>query len=173
MGLIQFSAGFSSYCPAWYLIQFIHIPWNMLMVLLSFALFCLHIVLSRSHVIYWPYSPGLLHGHWGNRTIAPVPVKQPWRIWLNPACTKLWQNMNYVYNSWDVLLMLNHWRTSGMIHFIDVFFSISRFLWVPSFTSFFNTCCLDWPVLYTPNILLSNTRYSRILYVADKFRIAK
>ena len=24
---------------------------------------------------------GYLHWHWGNHTIAPVPVKQPWRIW--------------------------------------------------------------------------------------------
>ena len=32
---------------------------------------------------FYPHSPGLLHWHWGNHTIAPVPVKQPWRIWVN------------------------------------------------------------------------------------------
>ena len=28
---------------------------------------------------------GLLHWHWGNHMIAPVPVKQPWRIWENQS----------------------------------------------------------------------------------------
>ena len=27
-------------------------------------------------------SRGSLHGHWGNRMIAPVPVKKPWQIWI-------------------------------------------------------------------------------------------
>ena len=31
---------------------------------------------------FYPYPSGLLHWHWGNHTIAPVPVKQPWRIWV-------------------------------------------------------------------------------------------
>ena len=30
----------------------------------------------------YPYSSGLLHWHLGNRMIAQVPVKQPWRIWV-------------------------------------------------------------------------------------------
>ena len=29
----------------------------------------------------YPYPSGLLHRQWGNHRIAPVPVKQPWRIW--------------------------------------------------------------------------------------------
>ena len=32
---------------------------------------------------FYPCSSGLLHWHWGNHMIAPVPVKQPWRIWIN------------------------------------------------------------------------------------------
>ena len=28
-------------------------------------------------------SSGLLHWHWGNHLIAPLPVKWPWRIWVN------------------------------------------------------------------------------------------
>ena len=32
---------------------------------------------------FYLYPSGLLHWHWGNHTIAPVPVKQPWRIWIN------------------------------------------------------------------------------------------
>ena len=29
---------------------------------------------------------GLLHWHCGNLTIAPVPAKQPWWIWINTSC---------------------------------------------------------------------------------------
>ena len=39
-------------------------------------------------VIHWlilPYPPGLLHWHCGNLTIAPVPAKQPWWIWINTS----------------------------------------------------------------------------------------
>ena len=28
------------------------------------------------------YSSRLLRGHWGNRMIAPVPMTQPWRVWV-------------------------------------------------------------------------------------------
>ena len=33
-----------------------------------------------------PYPSGLLHWHCGNLTIAPVPAKQPWWIWINSSC---------------------------------------------------------------------------------------
>ena len=39
-------------------------------------------------VIHWlifPYPSGLLHWHCGNLTIAPVPAKQPWWIWINTS----------------------------------------------------------------------------------------
>ena len=48
-----------------------------------FALLCFVVV------IYWlifPYPTGLLHWHCGNLTIAPVPAKQPWWIWINTSC---------------------------------------------------------------------------------------
>ena len=32
---------------------------------------------------YYPYPSGLLPWHWVNLVIAPVPMKQPWRIWVN------------------------------------------------------------------------------------------
>ena len=32
---------------------------------------------------FCPYSSGLLHWHWGNHMIAPVPVKQPWNKNVN------------------------------------------------------------------------------------------
>ena len=46
-----------------------------------FALFCCVCILSCFNL----YQSGLLHWHWGNHMIAPVPVKQPWRIWVNKS----------------------------------------------------------------------------------------
>ena len=48
-----------------------------------FALLCFVVV------IYWlifPYPSDLLHWHCGNLTIAPVPAKQAWWIWINTSC---------------------------------------------------------------------------------------
>ena len=40
-----------------------------------------------SHIwLIFPYPSGLLHWHCGNLTIAPVPAKQPWWIWINTSC---------------------------------------------------------------------------------------
>ena len=57
-----------------------YIPRNMHMV---FALLCFVVVI---HWLIFPYPPGLLHWHCGNLTIAPVPAKQPWWIWINTSC---------------------------------------------------------------------------------------
>ena len=57
-----------------------YIPRNMQTV---FALLCFVVVI---HWLIFPYSSGLLHRHCGNLTIAPVPAKQPWWIWINTSC---------------------------------------------------------------------------------------
>ena len=57
-----------------------YIPRNMHAV---FALLCFVVV---KHWLIFPYSSGLLHWHCGNLTIAPVPAKQPWWIWINTSC---------------------------------------------------------------------------------------
>ena len=57
-----------------------YIPRNMHTV---FALLCLVVVI---HWLVFPYPSGLLHWHCGNLTIAPVPAKQPWWIWINTSC---------------------------------------------------------------------------------------
>ena len=57
-----------------------YIPRNMHTV---FALMCFVVV---AHSLIFPYPSGLLHRHWGNLTIAPVPAKQPWWIWINISC---------------------------------------------------------------------------------------
>ena len=63
------------------LISFLqYIPRNMHTV---FALLCFVVVI---HWLIFPYPSGLLHWHCGNLTIAPVPAKQPWWIWINTSC---------------------------------------------------------------------------------------
>ena len=48
-----------------------------------FALLCFVVVI---HWVIFPYLSGLLHWQCGNLTIAPVPAKQPWWIWINTSC---------------------------------------------------------------------------------------
>ena len=57
-----------------------YIPRNMHTV---FVLLCFVEVI---HWLIFPYPSGLLHWHCGNLTIAPVPAKQPWWIWINISC---------------------------------------------------------------------------------------
>ena len=57
-----------------------YIPRNLHTV---FALLCFVVVI---HLPIFPYPSGLLHWHYGNLTIAPVPAKQPWWIWINTSC---------------------------------------------------------------------------------------
>ena len=57
-----------------------YIPRNMHTV---FALLCFVVVI---HWLIFTYLSGLLHWHCGNLTIAPVPAKQPWWIWINTSC---------------------------------------------------------------------------------------
>ena len=57
-----------------------YIPRNMHTV---FALLCFVVVI---HWLIFPYPAGLLHWHCGNLTIAPVPAKHPWWIWINTSC---------------------------------------------------------------------------------------
>ena len=56
-----------------------YIPRNMHTV---FALLCFVVVI---HWLIFPYPSSLLHWHCGNLTIAPVPAKQPWWIWINTS----------------------------------------------------------------------------------------
>ena len=62
------------------LVEVQYIPRNMHTV---FALLCFVVVI---HWLIFPYPSGLLHWHCGNLTIAPVPAKQPWWIWINTSC---------------------------------------------------------------------------------------
>ena len=57
-----------------------YMPRNMHTV---FALLCFVVVI---HWLIFPYPSGLLHWHYGHLTIAPIPAKQPWWIWINTSC---------------------------------------------------------------------------------------
>ena len=48
--------------------------------------FCFAVLCCGYTLTDFPYPPGLLHWHCGNLTIAPVPAKQPWWIWINISC---------------------------------------------------------------------------------------
>ena len=43
-------------------------------------------MLCCAYTLIFPYPSGLLHWQCGNLTIAPVPEKQPWWIWINTSC---------------------------------------------------------------------------------------
>ena len=60
-----------------------YIPRNMHTAL---ALLCFVVVM---YWLIYPYPSGLLHWHCGNLTIAPVPAKQPWWIWVNASCESI------------------------------------------------------------------------------------
>ena len=68
----------SLFLVPWIVLQYI--PRNMHTV---FALLCFVVVI---HWLIFPYPSGLLHWHCGNLTIAPVPAKQPWWMWINTSC---------------------------------------------------------------------------------------
>ena len=87
-----------------------YIPRNMHTV---FALLCFVVVI---HWLIFPHPPGLLHWHCGNLTIAPVPAKQPWWIWINTSCefimndcitTTKKSTTKRVHISWDILYILH------------------------------------------------------------------
>ena len=61
----------------------IHVQYILRNMHTVFALLCFVVVI---HWLIFPYPSGLLHWHWGNLTIAPVPTKQPWWIWINTSC---------------------------------------------------------------------------------------
>ena len=68
------------HAPAVRTLHLQYIPRNMHTV---FALLCFVVVI---HWLIFPYPSGLPHWHCGNLTIAPVPAKQPWWIWINTSC---------------------------------------------------------------------------------------
>ena len=65
---------FSGYCQLQYVAMNMH------------TVFALLYIVVVIYGLIFPYPSGLLHWHCGNLTIAPVPAKQPWWIWINTSC---------------------------------------------------------------------------------------
>ena len=65
-----------------------HVFWMILTVYpKKYALgFCFAVLCCGYTLTDFPFPSGLLHWHCGNLTIAPVPAKQPWWIWINTSC---------------------------------------------------------------------------------------
>ena len=62
----------------------------------------------------YPYPSGLLYWHLGNLMIAPVPVKQSWRIWVNLPSNPIrkWWYTHRLTN------MTNHFYMTCMCHIL-------------------------------------------------------
>ena len=98
---------YCDYIISWGLLQYI--CWR-IYTQFCCALFCCgynNRIIGEFMRLIYPYPSGLLHWHWGNY-IAPVPVKQPWRIWVKLLNTKSQPNTTKCrYNFWDVLYIQN------------------------------------------------------------------
>ena len=94
-----------------------YIPRNMHTV---FALLCFVVVI---HWLIFPYPSGLLHWHCGNLTIAPVPAKQPWWIWINTSC-------KYIMN--DCITTTKQSTTKPCAYFLGYTVSVKQSMMLPS-----------------------------------------
>ena len=88
----------------------------------SWELFILFIFFVEDQ--YWFDFTHMLHWYWGNHVIAPVPVKQPWRIWVNwslesaPLSKKCWYNLHI--NSLRLSdAYVHQWTTQSLGQIID------------------------------------------------------
>ena len=133
-----------------------YIPRNMHTV---FAFLCFVVVI---HWLIFPYPSGLLHWHCGNLTIAPVPAKQPWWIWINTSC-------EFIMNDW--VTTTKHSTTKPCAFFLGYTVHprnyVPALLWLGtnSFTHIFQGCFTGTAI----NIWLPSTRGVTIHLVTIRF----
>ena len=115
----EWDRGTACKCLPWLRPQLQYIPRNMHTV---FALPCFVVVI---HWLIFPYPSGLLHWHCGNLTIAPVPAKQPWWIWINISCEFIMNDCitttkQSTTKPWDILYVVWYmfctWCGSMVVH---------------------------------------------------------
>ena len=136
-----------------------YIPRNMHTV---FALLCFVVVI---HGLIFPYPSGLLHWHCGNLTIAPVPAKQPWCVWINTSC-------EFIMN--DCITTTKQSTTKSCAYFLG--YTVSLALWSEVCNSVqicWSFLWLNWLILLSPGINEYNIwRYfARIYYIMYKTRL--
>ena len=132
-----------------------YIPRNMHTV---FALLCFVVVI---HWLISPYPSGLLNWHCGNLTIAPVPAKQPWWIWINTSC-------EFILN--DSLTTTKQSTTKPCAYFLGYtvcvttwFLYIDMLGYVSPYQSYsivplpINLTCVFWLVIWIKASLVENT----------------
>ena len=106
-------------------------PINMHTVLC--ALCCCTCIISPRGIVWsiYPYSSGLFHWHWGNRTIAPVPVKQAWREWLKLVGT--WPQRNTAIQNAGIIIGV-YFKWGQMIHLFALgrsrYLHMGRWYWI-------------------------------------------
>ena len=111
------------------------IPRNMHTV---FALLCFVVVI---HWLISPYPSGLLHWHCGNLTIAPVPAKQPWWIWINTS-------FEFIMN--DCITTTKQSTTKPCAYFLGYTVNVVPIRW---------SCCSPHRVIGSSNIDSVQCRY--------------
>ena len=94
-----------------------------------FALLCFVVVI---HWLIIPYPSGLLHWHCGNLTIAPVPAKQPWWIWINTSC-------EFIMN--DCITTTKQSTTKPCAYFLG--YTVNKLVWLITVNDLFNACLLS------------------------------
>ena len=86
---------------------------------------------------FLPYPSGLLHWHSGNLTIAPVPAKQPWWIWINTSC-------EFIMN--DCITTTKQSTTKSCAYFLG--YTVSPFNRIQSQTKILQVCYRLWDWLF-------------------------
>ena len=115
----------------WWIGNVQYIPRNMHT---DFALLCFVVVI---HWLIFPYPSGLLHWHCGNLTIAPVPAKQPWWIWINTSC-------EFIMN--DCITTTKQSTTKPCAYFLG--YTVDRLLSVPCLSTVDSTISQSFPKKY-------------------------
>ena len=90
--------------------------------------------LVDSHDLFFPYSLGLFHWHWGNCIISPVLVKWPWRVWENTTINKTQQYPTKYKEHTNILVWsADNWQDAATLNtvlgcFNLIWFSNTHFM---------------------------------------------
>ena len=91
----------------------------------------------------YPYYSGLPHWHWANHMVTPMPVKQPWVIWINwltPTTAKIEfkTNGSYLHEctqiftfTWYIYMALTLWSLWDLDALLEMQFWV-MFNWLAS-----------------------------------------
>ena len=108
--------------------------------------FCFVVVI---HWLIFPYPSGLLHWHCGNLTIAPVPAKQPWWIWINTS-------YEFIVN--DCITTTKQSTTKPCAYFLGY-----TVLAISMLQGIFCVISMDlWNILLAKGVLMEQSMYAHV-----------